>query len=475
MHTPRIAVARAAFAALMLVATAALAEPGDYSPFTAIKNLWSPPRADHPVTPAQRTGPYPLLSNPAGFADGFEPGKYGVWQTVQMHPSTGAVCGNGSPYKIFVNRTPNSRNTLFYFEGGGACWDFESCAGRVAGQGYRNRDGVPDDYMELNQLTSPFIFRAHPYDRVKTQGWNLVYVPYCTGDIYTGDRVAVYRNPQDANETLTVHHNGLRNVRAAVAWVKDNLPRPSQLMLSGCSAGGVATVTNYHHVRRDIAPDRGFFINDSGAVVPAPTAGPLDRYPSIPLHKQIRQAWNLDNGMLSIYAAELAGFDRENMGTLNASLANRWPRDRMGHVHFWDDLVYSRYSYQRFFPEVGQAPTDAEREARQLEKWAVDTANLRDQLAGLDNVGGWFPRYRSILSSHCATVVDFDDGDIQERGLELKHFIASVLDGSGKVLDGSESDTQADREKPFNLVYWLINNGKDVLSRIRDFFTGVFG
>lgn len=66
----------------------------------------------------------------------------------------------------------------------------------------------------------------------------MVYVPYCTGDIYSGDKVAVYDNPQAAQPPLVWHHNGLRNTRAVVAWLKNNLQRPAQLLTTGCSAGG---------------------------------------------------------------------------------------------------------------------------------------------------------------------------------------------------------------------------------------------
>ena len=31
------------------------------------------------------------------------------------------------------------------------------------------------------------------------------------------------------------------------------------------------------------------------------------------------------------------------------------------------------------------------------------------------------------------------------------------MDGSGKVLDASETSDQADRAKPFNLLYWLVD------------------
>ncbi|GAB6417836.1 hypothetical protein bcgnr5379_61530 [Bacillus cereus] len=97
------------------------AEQGDYGFFQTLRNLVSPPKADNKVQPQQRTGHYPLLSRAAARADGFDPGAYYQWQTVQLPAETGAICGNGSPYKIFVNRVPNTTNTIIYMEGGGFC------------------------------------------------------------------------------------------------------------------------------------------------------------------------------------------------------------------------------------------------------------------------------------------------------------------------------------------------------------------
>ena len=66
-------------------------------------------------------------------------------------------------------------------------------------------------------------------------------------------------------------------------------------------------------------------------------------------------------------------------------------------------------------------------------------------------------RIRALNESHCTTIVDFKNGDIQAQNLQLKNFIDSVLDGQGKVLDASEQSDQADRAKPFNPLYWLVD------------------
>ena len=146
-----------------------------------------------------------------------------------------------------------------------------------------------------------------------------------------------------------------------------------------------------------------------------------------------------------------------DVGAAAVALAAKYPSDRLGHTHFWQDLNYSAYSYERFFPEIENAPDEATKEALIHEKWFQDTTRLTARLNGLDNFGGYFPQYRDLNDSHCTTIVDFQNGDIQEQALELSDFIDSVLDGNDTVLDASESSDEADRAKPFNFLYWLVD------------------
>ncbi|TVP57597.1 MAG: hypothetical protein EA349_06190 [Halomonadaceae bacterium] len=446
---------------LLAISLPAQAEPGDYRLLQTLRHLVSPPKADNPVTPAQRQDDYPLISNPRGFKDGFSPGRYSQWQTVHLAPETGAVCGNGSPYKFFVNRVPGTSNTILYMEGGGACWDYESCTGQTGIRGARNPNGVPDDYMSIlnpeGSFVSPFVARYHPFDRVKTQAWNMVYVPYCTGDVFSGDRVAVYEDPTGEKEPLVWHHNGLRNGRAVVAWMKDNLQRPTQLLSTGCSAGGVGSLNNYYPNRRDLAPEYGYLINDSGPVFPAPVSGNKATYPSLPLHQKIRAVWGLDDGALDYIRQEMPLFNEQDLGSINPALATAFPRDRLGHTHFWQDLNFSAYSYERFHDETDQAPDQATLEQGLHQRWHQDTGALITQLAGLDNFGYYLPAFRNINESHCSTIIDFKNGDIPEMGLTLKDFINDVLDGSGSVMQAAASDPKTDENPRFNLLYWIVD------------------
>lgn len=450
----------------LFLAQAASAEPGDYGPLQTLRNVRFPPPADHPVRSEQAGGPFPLQSNPPEFEDGFEPGRYLQWQTIQLHPDTGAVCGNGSPYKFFVNRAPNTRNMVIYMEGGGACWDYAGCTGSIF-LGARNPNGIPDDYMSLANpaasLVSPFIFRMHPWSRTKVQEWTLVYIPYCTGDIYAGNRMAIYENPDPTGLPLVWYHNGLRNMRATLAWLKNNLPRPVQLLSVGCSAGGDGALASYFHLRRDLAPDFGYLLNDSGPIYPAfddPGSGP---WWSIRLHARIREAWGLDavqeDGISPIQwmRQELPTFNPENLGSIYRGLAERYPRDRMGHTHFWQDFNNSRYSYEPFYDVIASQPDPALRELFIRLMWYADTVNLVEELDGLDNFGFYVPFFRDLNDSHCATIVDFQNADIQEAGLELDDFLEDLLDGRGPVMEAVELDGEADLNKPFNFLYFLVN------------------
>lgn len=449
--------------ALTLTSASLLAAgPGDQSQLELLRKLASPRPADQPMVRLPRTDPYPLLTQTRPTAaKAYDPELFYVWQTVQLPAETGAVCGNGSPYKIFVSRVPDNANTVVYMEGGGACWDYGSCTGASGIRGARNPNGVPDDYMSLlnpgASLVSPFVTRLNPLDTAKTQGWNMVYIPYCTGDLYAGDKVVTYNDPSGEKPPIVWHHNGFRNTRAATAWIKQNFPRPTQMLSTGCSAGGAGSLIAYDTFRRDLAPDRSFLIDDSGPIFPTPTNGSPQQYPSQPLHNHIRAAWGLDDGPLAYLASGLPQMDTSELGTIYSALSSKYPNDRLGHAHFWQDLNYSSYSYERFHPDIQSAPNQTAKEQLIHGKWATDTGRLKDRLNGLDNFGGYFPQYRAVNESHCTTIIDFKNGDIQPQQLELRHFIDSVLDGNGKVLDATEDSDAADRAKPFNFLYWLID------------------
>lgn len=317
------------------------------------------------------------------------------WQRVAL---PGARCGNGSQYKFFVHDT-GSPNLLFFFEGGGACWDYDSCSGRTGVLGAANPNGIADDYMTqfTAKYVSPIVNGADPglplrsRTDLPTRGWNVVYMPYCTGDVHIGNRQATYVDTTGGQPPLQWSHNGHNNTVAAVNYARGRFPNVNKLLVTGFSAGGTATISGYYFVRRGINPQRGYLLNDSGPVFSAPNAGSLSR----PLHNQIRQSWGLD----SVFSQLPASFDPNDFGSTNRVVAREFPNDQIAYTAYTRDYNYSRFSYERFL-----TPNDKE---SVLGYWDQDQDSLIASYNAFPNVSYFVPHARPINDSHCSTIITF--------------------------------------------------------------------
>ncbi len=378
---------------------------------------------------------------------------YYSWETVTLPASSGASCGNGTPYRFFVNRALITDATVLVYEGGGACWDQKACLGQGV-LSAANPNGIPADYMSkltnaaATGLVTPFSARLDPFQSVRTQSWNQVYLPYCTGDVHTGSKITVYSDADPANPRVE-YHRGQVNIRAAAAWLRANWGRPSQLLLTGFSAGGVGATATYASVRDALSPtDRTSLIADSGPLFNAPHGGTAEQFPSLPLHTTIRSAWGLDEpGGLVTSFASLAGFDSNNLGTVSTALASRYPNDRFGFALFGADADFSAFSYAKFYPEIAAA-SGAAQFALLNARWQKDIDQWLPTLATRANVAWYLPWYRNFNKSHCLSIVDFSGTAIEERGLaSFSNFVDNTL-ARDAPLRARETDQVSDYSRP---------------------------
>ncbi len=322
-------------------------------------------------------------------------------QWIKVEPP-GVVCGNNSQYKMWVNFSDKSDNLVVVFEPGGACWDYDSCAGNTGIRGAANPDGLPDNHWELAPFISPFLSRFD--DTNPSREWNMVYVPYCTGDVHTGNTVATYTGGPDDPE-IEFHHDGHAAVEQVVQWIDAEFTHVPKMLVTGCSAGGVGAMVNYRFLRRGVhAVEQGYLLDDSGPVFPSSGF-------SGPMHAMIRAAWNLD----SLRGDMPPGFTLEDMGSINTALADEFPDDRLATTFFRRDFNFSLYSYERFydFPPKDEI----------LRMWDADTQLLVDEYETRPNLSYFIPYYRDINSSHCTTVLNFAGSDIEERDMTLAQWV----------------------------------------------------
>ncbi len=319
------------------------------------------------------------------------------WEKVAL---PGTKCGNGSQYKFFVHKAPvATQNLMFFFEGGGACWDYDTCSGRAGVIGAANPNGIADDYMAqfTAKYVSPIVNGADPglpfrtrRDLV-TKGWNIVYMPYCTGDVHVGNNTVTYPDATGAQPPLTWYHSGYTNTIAAINYAKGRFPGVNKLLVTGYSAGGTATSAAYYFVRKGINPARGYFVNDSGPIFLAPNVNDRSRR----LHDKIRQSWKLD----SVLGQLPSPFDKNNMGTINRMLATEFPNDQLSYTGYTMDYNYSRFSYERFYSPIDQATIH--------QYWKEDQDRLVNELKLYNNYSYFIPHARPINASHCSTIITF--------------------------------------------------------------------
>jgi hypothetical protein len=334
-------------------------------------------------------------------------GSYQEWIEIPLH---GTVCGNDSQYKIWANYSNTRDDLVVVLEPGGACWDYDSCTGKNGIRGAANVDGLPDDHYALAPFISPFLNRFD--DTSPTRDWNMIYVPYCTGDVHTGNAVVTYQDPSGASAPVTFHHEGHADMLAVTAWIDSHFTHVPKLLVTGCSAGGVGSIVNYSMLRGGIhAADQGYLLDDSGPVFPDAASGF-----STPMHQKIRAAWNLDS-----LAGELPpGFTFDDMGTLNSAVADAFPNDRLATTFFERDYNFSLYSYERFynFPPKDQI----------MQMWAADTQLLVDLYNTRQNLYYFLPYWRSINSSHCTTVLNFVGSDIADTNTSLAQWVSDLVE-----------------------------------------------
>lgn len=331
-----------------------------------------------------------------GIDDIVDGGNTYAWQRVEL-PNT--YCSNGSQYRFWYYDSPTSNNLLISFEGGGACWDYPSCSGQIGILGAANPNGIPTDYITQfkAQYVSPLVNGADPgipgrsKTNIATNGFDVVYMPYCTGDVHVGNRVVTYTDPTGANPPITFRHVGYQNTIAALNFLKTRFPSINKLLVTGFSAGGVASSAVFYQARRTLNPTRAYLLNDSGPIFPAPNS----TYNSRPLHQLITTQWNL----ASLYSQLPATFNPNDFGSINAMVATQFPNDKMAYTGYSSDYNFSRFSYERFYPGIDQNGI--------LTKWRQDQTNYINQIKSYANYSYHVPWHRPINDSHCSAIITF--------------------------------------------------------------------
>lgn len=197
----------------------------------------------------------------------------GEWTWV---PIEGALCRDGSPTGIGV-RYGTGDGLVIYFEGGGACFNALTCPPNPASFGESDfADQVGSSYLSYG------IFDPDPGTHA-IGDWSYIYVPYCTGDVFAGDR------PDQMVEGVGVQQFvGHRNVTLFLDRIVPTFVGVDHVLLTGVSAGGFGAGFNYDRVADAFPGARVTLLDDS-----APPLG-FEAAP-LCLQQQWSDLWGFDD------------------------------------------------------------------------------------------------------------------------------------------------------------------------------------
>jgi Pectinacetylesterase len=158
-------------------------------------------------------------------------------------PGGDCQCADGSEF-AFWERRADPTKVVFFLDGGGACFDAESCAFTGFGAGgeeiydWKITDDPADEDGIFNFARTDNPFRDYSF----------FYVPSCTGDAHLGDVTRKY------SAQLTVEHKGFVNGTAALNHLAENYPDAAQVVVVGKTVGSVAAPV-YGALVADRLPD----------------------------------------------------------------------------------------------------------------------------------------------------------------------------------------------------------------------------
>jgi len=169
---------------------------------------------------------------------------------------TGAACLDGSPYGFYFRpaKTGSTRWSIF-MQGGGWCYNEAECADRAGGHlgssiGWPRHEGGCQCYNADEEGLAP------------TDDCNCLYLPYCDGASFSGHRddpwpvLSAAAGGSDGAVTQLMFR-GLRNLDATldVALAGLGLSEATELVVTGSSAGGLATFLHADHIVEKVAEE----------------------------------------------------------------------------------------------------------------------------------------------------------------------------------------------------------------------------
>jgi len=185
--------------------------------------------------------------------------------------ASGAVCLDGTPGGFYFSPATSPENIndwQIYFTGGGWCYDEIDCWGRS-----NTALGSSTSWPPASQMGG----MLSPDCKVNPDfcNFNRVQLMYCDGNSFSGNRDAAVQVKGLDGKVKPLYFRGRRILDETLKALAANfgLTKAANVLLTGCSAGGLATFLHTDYVHQQLskatpamkvfksAPISGFFLN----------------------------------------------------------------------------------------------------------------------------------------------------------------------------------------------------------------------
>ncbi|MCI0504803.1 MAG: pectinacetylesterase family protein [Gammaproteobacteria bacterium] len=259
--------------------------------------------------------------------------------------TAGGIIPSDTKFSFFI-REGDAGKLLIALDGGGACWETNTCIGSaLAGNPVYEPvvNETPESLADiggLGDITNP----GNPLS-----DFTQVFVPYCTGDIHWGSRDTeyFYTLPDNSQIAWTIHHRGFDNNVAVLEWLLNYYQTvigaaPDKVVLAGTSAGGYGVLLALPALKQ-ILPlsTRTYLLADSanGVVNEEFYDTALGGYDLSGGNWGIEQ--NIPDFLLTAFSS---GPEAMSVATY-AALAGRYPLSRYGqYTRAWDGVQIFYYN-----------------------------------------------------------------------------------------------------------------------------------
>lgn len=263
----------------------------------------APPAAPQKAAPQWFSALIPAGGGGGGAVGAAGRQEAGVWSLHLFPEASGALCLDGSPGGVYVQRGSgeDAARWVVHLQGGGWCVNEDECALRAGTDLGSSSAWSRRPLFELTGMVdsgSGGIMSGDATVNPKFSSWSKAWLMYCDGASFAGDAEEASSGVDPSGERKTLYFRGRRHLGAMMEVLRgeglDSATR--DVLLTGSSAGGLAVLLHADHVRSlvaKVAPAALFkALSDSG-VFPwvASQRGPLrfkQHYKNVAIMQRVR-------------------------------------------------------------------------------------------------------------------------------------------------------------------------------------------